>query len=68
MRTLTAVFVLYKKGNYGFKIVPISFIIDIKPIFLHGKLRMGVFLVAKIEKNKEIDKNLRFSQFSEQNW
>ena len=29
---------------------------------------MGVFLVATIEKNKEIDKKLRFLQFSEQNW
>ena len=59
---------LYKKGNYGFKIVPISFIMDIKPIFLHEKLRMGVFLVPMIEKYKEIDKNLRFLQFFEQNW
>ena len=59
---------LYKKGNYGFKIVPVSFIMDIKPIFLHEKLRMGVLLVLIIEKYKEIDKNLRFLQFSEQNW
>ena len=55
---------LYKKGNYGFKIVPISFIMDTKPIFLHEKLRMGVLLVPMIEKYKEIDKNLRFLQFS----
>ena len=41
---------------------------DIKPIFLHEKLRMGVLLVPMIEKYKEIDKNLRFLQFSEQNW
>ena len=59
---------LYKKGKYGFKIVPISFIMDIKPIFLHEKLHMGVLLVTMIEKYKEIDKNLRFLQFSEQNW
>ena len=48
---------LYKKGNYGFKIVPISFIIDIKLIFLHEKLHMGVLLVPMFEKYKEIDKN-----------
>ena len=59
---------LYKKGNYGFEIVPISFIMDIKPIFLHEKLCMGVLLVPMIEKYKEIDKNLRFLQFSEQKW
>ena len=58
----------YKKGNYGFKIIPNSFLMDIKPIFLHVKLRMDIFLVPMIEKCKEIDKNLRFLQFSEQNW
>ena len=58
---------LYKKDNYGFKIVPISFIMDVKQIFFHEKLRMGVLLVPMIEKYKEIDKNLRFLQFSEQN-
>ena len=51
---------LYKKGIYGFKIVPISFIMDIKQIFLHEKLHMGVLLVPMFEKYKEIDKNLRF--------
>ena len=56
----------YKKGNYGFKIVPISFIMDTKPIFLHEKLRMGVLLMPMIEKYKEIDKNLGFLQFSKQ--
>ena len=58
---------LYKKGNYGFKIVPISFIMDIKPISLHEKLHIGVFLMTMIEKYKEIDKSLRFLQFSKQN-
>ena len=55
-------------GNYGFKIVPISFIMDIKLMFLHEKLRMGVLLVPIIEKYKEINKDFRFLQFSEQNW
>ena len=41
---------------------------DVKPIFLHEKLQMGVLLVPMIEKYKEIDKKLRFLQFSEQNW
>ena len=36
----------------------------LKPIFLNEKLRMGVLLVPIIEKYKEIDKNLRFLQFS----
>ena len=69
MHTLPAVYYIkIKKGNYGFKIVPISFIMNIKPIFLHEKLRMGILLVPMVEKYKEIDKNLRFLQFSEQNW
>ena len=45
---------LYKKGNYGFEIVPISFIMDIKPIFLHEKLHMDVILVPIKEKYKKI--------------
>ena len=63
----TSSILLYKKGNYGFKIVPISFIIDIKQIFLHEKLRMGVLLVPMIEKYKEIDKTVWFLKFSEWN-
>ena len=51
---------LYKLGNYGFKIVPISFIMGVKPIFLDEKLRMGVLLVPMIKKYEEIDKKLRF--------
>ena len=50
---------LYKKDKYGFKIVPISFLMDIKPISLHEKLHMGVLLVTSIEKYKEIDENWR---------
>ena len=41
---------------------------DIKPISLHEKLRIGVLLVPMIEKYKQIHKNLRFLQFSEKNW
>ena len=41
---------------------------DIKPIFLHKKLDMGVLLVPMIEKYRDIDKNLISLQFSEQNW
>ena len=41
------------------KFLPISlyfsFIMDIKPIFLHEKLRMGVLLVPMIENYKQID-------------
>ena len=33
---------------------------DVKPVYLHKKLRMGVFLVPIIKKFKEIDKKLRF--------
>ena len=40
----------------------------VKPIFLDKKLHMGVLLVTIIEKYKEIDKNLRFLQHSEENW
>ena len=59
---------LYKSGNYGFKIVLISFILGVKPMFLYEKLHMGVLLVPMIEKYKEIDKKLRFLMFSERNW
>ena len=51
-----------KWGNYGFEIVLILFIMDVKPIFLDEKLHIGIFLV--IEKYKEIVKTLRFLQFS----
>ena len=40
----------------------------VKPIFLDEKLHMGVLLVPMIKKYKEIDKKLRFLQFSERNW
>ena len=33
---------------------------DIKPISLHEKLRIGILLVPMIEKYKEIDKKLDF--------
>ena len=59
---------LYKWGNYGFKIVLISFILGVKPVFLYEKLHMDVLLVPIIEKYKENDKQLRFLQFSKQNW
>ena len=36
----------------------------VEPIFLDEKFCMGVFLVPMIEKYKEIDKKLRFLQFS----
>ena len=46
---------LYKNSIYGCKIAPILFIMDIKLIFLHEKLLMGILLVPMIEKYEEID-------------